>query len=270
MSKYDYQLPHHEVYLLEAADLEEIRTDVEAQRILNPTRARKISQAFMPEAAGTIVLSRRANGDLYVVDGQHRVHAAKLVGVTKLPAEVHVGLTRAQEATLFLMKNRESVKPRPSDEYRIGLVAEHKPYVDTEKIVRARGLAIADHAGINQIGAVNTVVQITEGYGPEILGRVLDVSIAAWGRSEKTWDASLLGSLGRFIGRHPQIDDDAFALKIGRSAPLVWIGRVDQAAGGSQGGGRIYAGCRLFITAWNSGRKKGRVPLYDGDGTEDE
>ena len=130
--KYAYELPKHRVEHGISIPIDELKIDDKAQRTLNEARARSMANNLVPEALGTIVVSQRANGDRYIVDGMHRWHASKLTDIPELIAEVHHGLDQQEEAVLFLIKNRESSKPTPLDEYKIGLTAGLPLFVDTE------------------------------------------------------------------------------------------------------------------------------------------
>jgi hypothetical protein len=267
MPRYEYDLAEHRVELLDAVRLADLRVDPDAQRILNERRAQRLADRFLPEAAGAVVVSRRGDGSLYLVDGQHRVRGALLAGVPTLPAEVHHDLSRRDEATLFLLKNREGVRPSALDEYRVGLTAGLPLFTDTDAELQRRDLT-AGSTGPHTVGAVSGVLRLTEQYGPATLGRTLDVALAAWGRSDgRCWDGTLLGGVGTFLGKHGEdVDDDALlARKIAkRGTAHQWIGATVQQASafGTQqagGAGRLSACYRLVVSAWNAGRRTRRI-----------
>ncbi|MFF2374439.1 DUF6551 family protein [Streptomyces xiamenensis] len=266
--KYPYQLAQHKVDHGVEIPVEELKIDDKAQRTLNEPRAMGIAKNLVPEALGTIVVSQRANGDRFIVDGMHRWHAAKLSGIPALMAEVHHDLDQQEEAILFLIKNRESSKPRPLDEYKIGLTAGLPLFVDTESALLARNLSMGS-SGTNTVGAVAGVLRITDLYGPEILERTLKVAEEAWGRTKDTWDGMLLGGIGMFLGRHgDHVDDQALAEKIGKKDPAFrWRANITAlaSAGGTQHSGtgsRVSTCYQLLITEWNKGRQaKNRIAV---------
>ncbi|MFE5567799.1 DUF6551 family protein [Amycolatopsis japonica] len=260
MPKYSYTLTPHRV-THERLKLAELKVDRNAQRTLNMRRAANIAAEWVPEAAGTIVISRRQNGENFIVDGQTRSEGARLAGEIEIDAEVHHNLSEADEATLFLFKNRESTRPSAHDEYRIGLTAKLPLFVDTETVLVAHRLQIGS-TSTNSVGAVAGVLRITEKYGPEVFDRTLTVAEEAWGRNDKTWDGMLLSGIGQFLGRHgKEVDDQVLARKItlhGNS--YKWIGDVIalSTAGGTQQsgtGGRTAQCYALVVNAWNKGRR---------------
>src|SRR5699024_10958496 len=63
------------------------------QRDTNPLRVDKIAEAFDLSSFGTVTVSRRKDGHLYIVDGKHRATAAVKNGLDGVPALVLDGLT---------------------------------------------------------------------------------------------------------------------------------------------------------------------------------
>ncbi|GLZ33938.1 hypothetical protein Lesp02_61260 [Lentzea sp. NBRC 105346] len=260
MSKYSYTLTPHRV-THERVKIADLKVDRNAQRTLNRRRAATIAVEWVPEAAGTIVISRRVDGTDYIVDGQTRTEGARLAGATEMDAEVHHGLSEADEATLFLFKNRESSRPSAHDEYRIGLTAELPLFLDTEAVLVAHKLQMGS-TSTNTVGAVAGVLRITEKYGASILDRTLTVAEEAWGRSDKTWDGMLLSGIGQFLGRHgDDINDRELARKIeAQGNAYRWYNNVIAlaTAGGTQQsgtGGRTAQCYALIVRAWNTGRR---------------
>lgn len=174
---------------------------------------------------------------------------------------MHHNLNQAEEAILFLIKNRKSSKPNAIDEYLIGLTGGIPLFVDTDRVLKSRGLSVGKSSA-HQIGAVNGVLKITEQYGAEILDRTLSVAEEAWGRTSESWDGMLLGGLGAFLGKHgDQIANNSdLAKRIGREPAWKWKANVHALSthGGtshSGTGGRISVCYNEIVKAWNRGRR---------------
>lgn len=262
-ARYEYDLPEHDVEYGIDLKIAELKIDRDAQRTLNEKRAQDIARNLVREAVGSIVVSKRANGELYIVDGQHRARACELVDIEAIKAEVHHGLTRAQESVLFLIKNRESHKPKPIDEYRVGLTGGVALFVDTDRVLTEHNLDIGS-SSTNSVGAIQGVLRITERYGAEVLDRTLTVVENAWGRSQWTWDGMLLGGVGMFLGKHgqdPRVDDRQLAAKLQKLGNAQWW-RSEVLSAASRGGfhnsgtgSRITTAYRGVLNAYNKGRK---------------
>ncbi|WP_413800084.1 DUF6551 family protein [Streptomyces iranensis] len=268
--RYSYELPDHPIHYGVQVSVSELRVDKEAQRTLNKPRARGIAANLVENALGSIIVSQRANGDLYIVDGMHRHHACEIAGIGTMTAEVHEGLAQEQEAMLFLIKNREASKVNAHDEYRVGLTGRVPLFVDTGSVLTKHGLEMGS-SSTNRVGAVQGVLRITEVYGAEVLDRVFTVAAAAWGRTKETWDGMLLGGLGELLGRHGELIDDAeLAKKLAKKATAYqWTGLVRTAAtgGGTHAdgtGSRRMVAYRLMVHEWNKSKRQGnRITLPD-------
>jgi hypothetical protein len=271
VSRYTYDLPDHEIqYGVElSTDDTLVRIDPQAQRTLNERRAQGIADNLQLSAIGAITASRRADGSLWMVDGQHRRRALQLKGIGQMHAEVHEGLNQRQEAILFLIKNRESSRPMALDEYKIGLTGEVQQFVDTEKVLVGHGLVAGRGTSANQVGAVSAIVRITERFGDEALDFALTVAEIAWGRTDSTWEGNLLGGLALFYDKIPDIRNRQKDLgeKLGKSGPAyAWVGKMHAAASGGNvhgtgSSGRASSAYKLFVAAWNKGRRPNqRVP----------
>ncbi len=260
-AQYAYELPAHQVDYGKEVAVGDLKIDPQAQRTLNEGRAQRIADNIVPEAIGLIMVSQRDDGAMYIVDGQHRHRACQLAGIRTVKAEVHHGLTLDQEAILFLIKNRESHKPRPIDEYNVGLTGGVPLFVDTDRVLKKHELSLGS-TSTNGVGAVSGILRITERFGPSILDRTLWVAEEAFDRSAETWDGMILGGIGQFLGRWGDIvDDKELARKmLAMGTAAKWRAEIlsQSSRGGfnnSGTGSRVTTAYRLVIKAWNKGRR---------------
>ncbi|WP_405767457.1 ParB N-terminal domain-containing protein [Streptomyces sp. NBC_00080] len=261
MGGYAFRIPEHEVTYGVKVKVSDLKVDPQAQRTLNERRAQGIANSLVPEALGTVIVSERPGGELYIIDGQHRRRACELAGIPTIFAEIHHGLSQAQEAIFFLIKNKESHKPRPIDEFHVGLTGGVPLFVDTDGILKAHGLALGS-SSTNSVGAVSGVLQIVDRYGAEALDRTLTVAEKAWGRSSETWDGMLLGGIGMCVGRWGDLIDDAELARkmLAMGTAAKWRSEIlsQSSRGGfnnSGAGSRVTTAGRLVLHAWNRGRK---------------
>lgn len=297
-----------------------------AQRDLNQARVKKMAEGFEYFAMGTVTASRRIDGDLYLVDGQHRVAALKMVleslrsrasaaetaaeeaelnndseaadllrmdatdleeqyaNKQKVLVEVHHDLSARDEATLFLIKNRESSKPNAVDQFIVGENAGLPLYKATADVLKAHGLHVKKEidgvkvkAG-DRVGSVTPLLETVENYGPETLDLALQVAERMWGgpnRVAKTWDGGLVGGLGMLFGEHKgQVDVEEVvdamnnvpkpkSLATTPSDPTVWVNEMvikAQSASGYTGStmSRVKAAySEVFLKVVNARRPKG-------------
>jgi hypothetical protein len=85
--------------------------DSDYQRRVSQSKVSKMAKNWHPQSVGVIVVSLRADGRYYVIDGQHRVAAAKKIGITELRCEVHKDLPIQTEAKTFHYNNANRKSP---------------------------------------------------------------------------------------------------------------------------------------------------------------
>src|SRR5437764_10583991 len=84
---------------IEWVPVEKIRVSETAQREFRPHRANQFAANFDPDAFGRLIVNFR-DGHWWVIDGQHRLAAVKILGWTdiKVECECYEGLTEKEEA----------------------------------------------------------------------------------------------------------------------------------------------------------------------------
>ncbi|WP_405654431.1 hypothetical protein OHU25_32365 [Streptomyces sp. NBC_00117] len=276
---YGYGIPDHPIGYVKV-DPRSIKFDPRAQRNLNKSRAQAIAEKLIPTALGTPILSQREDG-LYAVDGMHRVYACQLIlagKVTvsedvreaiqnKISCEVHSGLSMANEASLFIIKNKESSKVGPNDEFRIGVLAGHPLFVDTNAVLEKHQLKVGSRT-TNGVRGIKGILSIVEEYGPEILDQSLAIAESAWGRTPDTWHSVTIGGIAIVLDKHPDlVKPQELAQKLKRQGdPLSFKAKIQTTATNNNTRadgtkGRLKAAHLAVASAWNANRRVNRIPV---------
>lgn len=187
-----------------------------AQRDLRPGWAAQIANDFDPDRFQPPLVSLR-DDEFYVIDGQHRVEALRILGWDDQQVQcwVYENKTEAEEADLFLWhNNRKTVTA--FDKFQIGVVAEREVEQDINRIVLANGLKVShSEDGIRAVGALRKVYS----YGPKVLGRTLRIVRDSYGRDGL--EGHVIEGIGLLCARYNgELNDDAA------------IGRLSSARGG--------------------------------------
>jgi len=236
-----------------AADL---RVDRDVQRAFDNRHAAKLEADWDNRFIGTLIVSRRPNGDLYTIDGQHRVVVAlRKDPVAIMDCEVYEGLSVVEEALMFLHYNRNRKAPNAFDHYKIGLVAQLPTEVRMSAETMQLGLELSPSKGNRQIAAVAACRRIV-GWDKEETGLLRDTLMyaeMAFGARPETWDANLVQAIARVIHHHrATIDYDRLVEKLRSKHPDEWQAL---ALMGAKGGGgsvsRSIAMERLFVFEYN-------------------
>lgn len=169
------------------------------QRPLDPGRARKMGESWERRLAGIIEVSDRgetSNPRYAVIDGQHRWAAAERAGIDVLVANVHTGLTVADEAKLFDRLNRERRRITTWDHWHARRAAGDPDVTTIEKAVTAAGLTIDPAPKAGNVRCTATLEKLYALDGPDLVTASLNVAQQAWGRDVAGFDAPIVHGLG--------------------------------------------------------------------------
>lgn len=265
---------------LRKVSLTELTTNDVTQRVEGVDRRRvdRMAAEFDPTALGVIVVSHRADGSMKVLDGMHRVTAAGKAGYNaSVDALVFTGLTRAEEADLFLRYNTKK-DPSALSKFKARVTAGDAIAVDIDRIVREAGLYFGrgsrhQHAG--HVGAVGAVTQLEQAYTtcsgvkpkgtyPEILADVLFVLTEAWGKNPAAVDGVLIGAVAKVLGLHGEkVDRDRLVLALMGTSPGVAKSRARARAEALRARVADTAAWVVVDTYNGSRRRKGNLPAWE-------
>lgn len=166
------------------------------QRVPVKRNVTKISDRFDPQKLGVIDVSLR-NGNYYVVDGQHRVIAARMAGMEGLMATVHVGLTYEEEAQLFIALN-EIIAPLTQLEiYKSEVEAGDKKALEIRDILAQVGISIGK-TGSSSTSAIGKIKSIYNKKGPIHLKTILELTMATWGGDGRSLTSIMMQAVSDF------------------------------------------------------------------------
>jgi hypothetical protein len=181
-----------------------------AQREYDSAQAARIAAKFDIEKMGYPVVSRRG-GAYYIVDGQHRIAALKMLGCLndKVECEVYEDLSEVEEAELFLGRN-ERRGVRAPDKFRVGITAKRETELEITKIVESCGLYISTTTADGSVRAVQTLRKIYKNFGGEVLRRTLMIIRDAYGSTG--FDANVLNGISLVCQRYGDEFTNGFAV----------------------------------------------------------
>lgn len=111
------------------------------------TLIRKIAQFWNWDLCQPLVVSRREDGALYVIDGQHRLEAARLRGdITQLPAVVVSYADPADEAASFVQLNQQRRPLSKIDVFKAAVASGDREACEILAAIEQSGLSIAPHS----------------------------------------------------------------------------------------------------------------------------
>lgn len=125
---------------------DQLNVDQTYQRPLNDGKRLRIASNFNWAAFGVLLCARRPDGSLWVMDGQHRLSAAKSRSdVEQVPCIVfEFGGNIMDEATDFLVANKDRKPLTGFDSFRAMIVAGDPISLQVQELVHASGRIIDD------------------------------------------------------------------------------------------------------------------------------
>lgn len=180
----------------------ELEVDATIQRDhLDLNKINRMVSAYNPAALGVITVSKRNRVTKIILDGQHRVQTVSRVtdNTGELLCHVFSGLTRAQEAQMFLdLNNGNPVSLL--DKFKVRLVAEDPIAMEIDKLTKAYGWTIGNSSKIGSIQCVGTVEKIYRASlkaeaEPNYLQVALLLVTHAWGNDKDGVQAAILDGL---------------------------------------------------------------------------
>ena len=247
----------------------DLKIDPQAQRSLRTHWVKSHVPDFDAEQLGYIVVNKRSDGGLYVIDGQHRVELLREVGWgdQQVQCECFEGLTQAQEAELFLSRN-DGIQVRTFDKFRVAVTAGKEIETDIDRIVNHQGLSISDQSNEGNITAVASLRKVYGGAGiaspkegPAALARTLKVIQRAWGKSPSTFNGEILAGMGMVqLSYNGKLNQEDLAEKLA-PFPGGAPGVLGKARAIRDMRGRPISHCvaSVIVDTYNKGRRNGKV-----------
>lgn len=128
-------------------------------RPLSIGRLNWLRRNWDPLACAPLVISRRGDGQMYVVDGNHRRYVAYEKGMLQLPAMVHQGLDRSREAGLYT-KLGTVLGQTPLTRFRSKLVAGDPAASAIQKCVLRCDLELDLTGGKHADGVIQAIARV--------------------------------------------------------------------------------------------------------------
>lgn len=190
----------------------DLRVDHSYQRPLDG-REKKMAKSFSRHRVGTLCVSRREDGSLWLVDGQHRAATMRSLGLEdeRVMAEVYDGLSIADEAALFDERNDGAKRVSALDRYKARLVARDPVALQIQSILAGNGLSVSAARSRHSVNCIAAIEQVHLKYNN--LGRVTAI-LRDWGTHAERFDGQVLKWVAKFLAKHPEVDDVRLSRKL--------------------------------------------------------
>jgi len=108
----------------------------------------EIAKNWSPVAAGVLIVSRRPDGEMYVIDGQHRLMASlKRSDVSRLSCRVFEFESVRDEAEAFLVLNQNRASVGSFHKHKAGLVSGNETAIAVQRMADESGREVVNGGG---------------------------------------------------------------------------------------------------------------------------
>lgn len=236
--------------------------DLSYQRELVDTKVNRIVREFNPKAVGVIILSVRENGDLYVIDGAHRVAALKKLGLGNedVNSIVYFGLSIAQEAELFVLLNENRSKPKRSAIHKASAKAGDTASSEIEDMLSKLGLTIGDKPGHGIIRAVGLLHKVNDKISISNLEKALRILRDAFGLHSSSFQAEFIVAISMIVVKYKSIDESRLVKTLSAlGQPTYLINKASNMVGIKSALAKQIALATFVIDAYNNKLRANRL-----------
>lgn len=177
--------------------IDKVQVDPAYQRPLREAKISRMLAEFDSAELTAIVVSRRPDGSLWALDGQHRLELLRRLGKKVVLADIREGLSLEQEARLFYRLNEGQTQVGAWDKFRARITAKEPRALRIQAIVEKHGYhlthASKEHNGIQAVSALESVFN----WGR--LDKTLSVLSTVWPNDAAAREATVLLGTGLFL-----------------------------------------------------------------------
>lgn len=200
-------------------------------RPLRQWRVNQLIATFERAALGVLLLSMRNDGSYAILDGHHRMQAAKHHGLASLDAFVYIDLTLEQEAHLY-RKFGEYLKQTALDRYHAGVAERMPEYLGIQRVLTSLGLHVPQTLGPSYTGvvAVDALIRVATVYGLPILTDSLALLQKAFQPEARAYRGMCINGTAAFLARfqtNPDYRENRLIQRLAREG----ISKIERQAG---------------------------------------
>jgi hypothetical protein len=211
-----------------------------------------IAAKFDWRLCAPLVVSRRADDTLTIIDGQHRWMAACLRNdIPQLPCCVFRYQNMEEEARMFIVANRARKPISRLDDYFAAISAADEDALEIQQLVKDAGLTVARATSSSswrpgEIAFTSAIANAVRRFGPAITSAVLTNMAVAFPGQKLTHGGAIFGGLIKIMSKPaPDFDPDRLLNALQTYTVDEWGAQI----AGANGGDKRIAGIQDAIMA---------------------
>ena len=239
------------------------------QRVPKPYRVKKIAEGFDPDKLDALKISQRADGSLWVIDGNHRLQAILALGWSDqlVPVRLLRGLSYQQEAALFAAQ-RDRSDPSAAESFRAALDAGDADAITVRTVCESLRLSVAFTSSRGSgmprtVHAVAAAWTISRGEGEARLRRILGTVDRAWGAQSGVFAAQIIRGFNAFFARYERLYDAGRLDMVLARMPFDHFLAQSLSFRTMYGSDSHTAMARAMLALYNKRLSAGKLPEWD-------
>lgn len=239
-----------------------LKTNPAAQREFRLSWAQSILSAFDLDKMQVPHVSRREDGSLYIMEGQHTVWAYRQwIGEgQQIQVWLYDGLTEQDEAEFFLSFNNKKAVDALS-KFKAAVSAGRDVECDIDRILRANGCMVGTSSNPSAISAVGALTTIYNRFGGSVLGQTLRIIRDSF--SDGGYERPVLLGIAQVLARYPEADVPRIVLRL-RNLRNGWKGLIQRTNNLKEQMGctQPEAAAAAVVELYNAGKGGKKLPSW--------
>jgi hypothetical protein len=259
--------------------LGDLRAHDDIQRLFDQRRGDKIAAGFNPIRWVCPTVGHMPNGDEWVLDGQTRIYGVKeyfrnkttqVIDLNQRVECIVVDCANEQEAAdICLVLNDQKVFSI-YDKYRLGVIARYETNLKVDRVLKSRGLAMAEKrggkTGDGVVLAVAKCLELAE-KDNDLFSLTFHVIHGTWQQSAGAYAGQILQGVFTILSKYStMVSLNALVETLGKTwpEPETLLAQADKLSklSGKRGGSMARHVTELVRKAYNERRKSGFLPEH--------
>lgn len=200
---------------------------------------RKIANGWDWRMCLPLVVSKRDDGSLWVIDGQHRLAAALLRGdIPFLPCVVGIYGSVADEAAMFVAMNRARKPMNRLDDFHAAIASGDSEAIEITRLITDAGFTVSRKTGSQswvpgEVAFTSAIAKVLRKHGAKICADALRTMQEAWPDEVLNAGASMFTALTKLAISPPDgFDPDRMFRALLRRNQREWASFLNETKSG--------------------------------------
>ncbi len=200
---------------------------------------RKIANGWDWRMCLPLVVSKRDDGSLWVIDGQHRLAAALLRGdIPFLPCVVGIYGSVADEAAMFVAMNRARKPMNRLDDFHAAIASGDSEAIEITRLITEAGFTVSRKTGSQswvpgEVAFTSAIAKVLRKHGAKVCADALRTMQEAWPDEVLNAGASMFTALTKLAISPPDgFDPDRMFRALLRRNQREWASFLNETKSG--------------------------------------